>query len=135
MLQNSGDNRDCENQLVDLLSFEQFPFIKKLIRNRDAVMYCTLLAQAQSKEEKASIEDKMQSEPKLSLILHQLWETSADDNQMEHSGIETTKRANHESASSSSSNRQSKQRDKKHDFPSSSEGEKVHCFLLICFCR
>ena len=74
--QAAGDNRDCENQLVDLLSFDQFAFIKKLVQNRNVVLYCTLLAQAQSQDEKEKIEDKMQSDPKLSVILHALWETS-----------------------------------------------------------
>ncbi|XP_075249167.1 U5 small nuclear ribonucleoprotein 200 kDa helicase-like [Convolutriloba macropyga] len=102
ILKSAGDNRDCENQLVGLLSFDQFAFIKKLVQNRNTVLYCTLLAQAQSQDEREKIEDKMQSDPKLSVILHALWETTAAEGgesaagssssrrekQMEHSGLE-----------------------------------------------
>ncbi len=45
------------------------------------ILYCTLLAQAQSSKEKSEIESKMRADPKLSIILRQLRETndSVDD--------------------------------------------------------
>ena len=72
------------------------------------MLYCTLLAQAQSQDEREKIEDKMQSDPKLSVILHALWETTAAEGgesaagssssrrekQMEHSGCEGFKFSN-----------------------------------------
>lgn len=44
------------------------------------ILYCTLLAQAQSAQERAEIESKMRSDPKLSSILKQLRETSESSN-------------------------------------------------------
>lgn len=40
------------------------------------ILYCTLLAQAQSSQEKAEIESKMKGDTKLAAILKQLRETS-----------------------------------------------------------
>ena len=34
ILKHSTDNRDCENKLVLLLGYDQFPFIKVLLKNR-----------------------------------------------------------------------------------------------------
>ena len=126
--QDASDNRDCENRLVDLLSFDQFAFIKKLIQNRNTVLYCTLLAQAQSQEEREKIEDKMQSDPKLSVILHSLWETSTSDEKMEHSGIsERNKPSNKTSTSQSKSGQPTDA-----DF-NSTEGEKVNSHFFSKF--
>ena len=38
ILKHSTDNRDCENKLVLLLGYEQFLFIKILLKNRQAGM-------------------------------------------------------------------------------------------------
>jgi hypothetical protein len=43
----SEDEREIENRLVILLDYEKFDFIKVLLANRFAVVYCTLLGQAQ----------------------------------------------------------------------------------------
>lgn len=43
------------------------------------VLYCTLLAQAQTTSEKKKIEQKMSSDPELSLILKSLKATDQDD--------------------------------------------------------
>ena len=34
ILKHSTDNRDCENKLVLLLGYDQFPFIKIVLKNR-----------------------------------------------------------------------------------------------------
>ena len=44
-----------------------------------AVLYCTLLAQAQSATEKEKLEEKMSSEPELLKILRALKETDKED--------------------------------------------------------
>ncbi|KAJ8602966.1 hypothetical protein CTAYLR_001574 [Chrysophaeum taylorii] len=54
-----GDGRACENKLVMLLDYDKFDFIKLLMRNRSRILYCTLLKQAQSDEERAKIEADM----------------------------------------------------------------------------
>lgn len=43
------------------------------------VLYCTLLASAQSEMERKRIEEKMESDPDLSKLLHSLQETDKED--------------------------------------------------------
>ena len=85
------------------------------------MLYCTLLAQAQSQEDREKIEDKMQSDPKLSVILHSLWETTASDEKMDTSGI--TERASKTGSKATSSQLKSEQ-STDGDF-NAAEGEKV----------
>lgn len=56
-----SDDRDCENQLVGLLDFENFDLIKLLLVNRAKVVYCTRRAQAQSDAERQAIDDEMRA--------------------------------------------------------------------------
>lgn len=72
ILRDAIDERDVENQLVLLLGFNQFDLIKLLRSNRKMVLYCTLLASAQSKEDKRRIETEMQDDPELADILESL---------------------------------------------------------------
>lgn len=93
ILKQSQDEREVENQLVLLLGFNQFEFIK-LIRNyRQMILYCTLLAQSQNEEEKRKIEDKMCSDTQLADILKTLRETSEKSNEMNLIGDEKRKQA------------------------------------------
>lgn len=139
-LQTASDDRECENQLVLLLGFNTFDFIKVLRQHRMmsectvapstacmcvrvhacsgscvalvapvhvsfiflciprlnvgfispppltfalflplAVLYCTLLASAQSEAEKERIMGKMEADPELSKFLYQLHETEKED--------------------------------------------------------
>ena len=75
----SSDERELENQLVLLLGFNVFDFIKQICKNRDMILYCTLLASAQSEKEKKTIEDKMSKDSKLVKILHALRSTDEQD--------------------------------------------------------
>nr|CDS32519.1 expressed protein [Hymenolepis microstoma] len=75
ILKTASDDRDLENRLVRCIGYEQFDFLRILRRYPSMVLYCTLLAQAQSSKEKAEIESKMKGDPKLSAILKQLRET------------------------------------------------------------
>lgn len=75
ILKQAHDDREAENQLVLLLGFNQFGFIKTLRLNRQMILYCTLLASSQKKSERQKIEDKMRSDPILATYLHQLQET------------------------------------------------------------
>ncbi|KAE8618809.1 hypothetical protein XENTR_v10009514 [Xenopus tropicalis] len=79
ILKTAGDDRECENQLVLLLGFNTFDFIKVLRQHRMMIMYCTLLASAQSEAEKERIMGKMESDPELSKYLYQLQETEKED--------------------------------------------------------
>lgn len=72
ILKEASDERDVENQLVLLLGFDQFEFIKLLRSKRQMILYCTLLASAQSAEEKKNIEEKMRGETELAEILEAL---------------------------------------------------------------
>ncbi|KAM3925303.1 U5 small nuclear ribonucleoprotein 200 kDa helicase [Leptodactylus fuscus] len=79
ILKTAGDDRECENQLVLLLGFNTFDFIKVLRENRMMILYCTLLASAQSEAEKERIMNKMESDSELSKYLYQLQETEKED--------------------------------------------------------
>uniref|UniRef100_A0A1B0D7Y8 U5 small nuclear ribonucleoprotein 200 kDa helicase n=1 Tax=Phlebotomus papatasi TaxID=29031 RepID=A0A1B0D7Y8_PHLPP len=72
ILKDSNDDRDCENQLVLLLGFDCFDFIKKLKKNREMILYCTMLASSQSESERQKIREQMRSDPLLAKILRQL---------------------------------------------------------------
>lgn len=73
--QGSTSDRDCENELVLNLGLDAFDFIRILRQNRKMILFCTLLARAESKSEKEAIELSMQQDPELSKILRQLKET------------------------------------------------------------
>lgn len=102
--QTTSDDRECENQLVLLLGFNNFDFIKILRQHRrmseswlhggyclsvvccrddplhpPPVQYCTMLASAQSEAEKERIIGKMEADAELSKILYQLQETEKED--------------------------------------------------------
>ncbi|KAM4746825.1 U5 small nuclear ribonucleoprotein 200 kDa helicase [Rhinophrynus dorsalis] len=79
ILKTAGDDRECENQLVLLLGFNTFDFIKVLRQHRMMILYCTLLASAQSEAEKERIMGKMESDSELSKYLYQLQETEKED--------------------------------------------------------
>lgn len=79
ILKDSGDDRECENQLVLLLGYDCFEFIKQLKKNRNMILYCTMLASSQSESERQRIRDKMKNDPSLVKILRQLDTGRNDD--------------------------------------------------------
>lgn len=90
ILKNIQDERECENQLVVLLGFDCFDFIKLLKQNRHMILYCSLLASAQSEAERRSIQDEMKSNPHLNKILRQL-DTVRDDTGVEPMEVDAKK--------------------------------------------
>lgn len=81
ILKDSSDDRDCENQMVLLLGYDCFDFIKILKKNRQMILYCTLLAKAQSEGERQKIRDQMKSDSALQKILRQLETGKGEDNE------------------------------------------------------
>lgn len=79
VLKTANDDRECENKLVMLLGVTQFEFIKILRQYRQIILYCTLLASAQTATERGKIEEQMQGDAELSRILHSLQEDDQDD--------------------------------------------------------
>lgn len=79
ILKSASDDRETENQLVRLLGFTQFDFIKVLRQFRQMILYCTLLAQAQTATEKTKIEEKMSSDSELSKYLKALEVADKED--------------------------------------------------------
>jgi len=79
ILQKASDNRECENQLVLLLGYDCFDFIKMLLKNRNMILYCTLLSSAQSEIEKTAIKNKMGMDNELIKILKQLEGEAGDE--------------------------------------------------------
>ena len=45
-----------QDQLVELLQYDNFPLIKELMRNRTIVVWCQRLARAQNDSERSRIE-------------------------------------------------------------------------------
>uniref|UniRef100_A0A8D9A7K7 U5 small nuclear ribonucleoprotein 200 kDa helicase n=2 Tax=Cacopsylla melanoneura TaxID=428564 RepID=A0A8D9A7K7_9HEMI len=72
ILKSAGDDRDAENQLVLLLGYDCFDFIKMLKKYRQMILYCTLLASSQSEAERSKLRDTMSEDPALAKILRQL---------------------------------------------------------------
>ncbi|KRZ08826.1 U5 small nuclear ribonucleoprotein helicase [Trichinella pseudospiralis] len=79
ILKMAVDDRDCENRLVRLLGFDQFDFIRTLRQHRNMILYCTLMASAQSEKERQQIEAILLETPELTKILHALKEADAED--------------------------------------------------------
>ncbi|VDN01570.1 unnamed protein product [Thelazia callipaeda] len=77
VLKEASDDRDCENQLVLLLGFDQFEFIKVLRQHRQMILYCTILKQAQEGKERENIEKEMLNHSELHHILAELHETDS----------------------------------------------------------
>ncbi|XP_060524349.1 U5 small nuclear ribonucleoprotein 200 kDa helicase [Cylas formicarius] len=90
VLRDANDDREFENQLVLLLGYDCFDFIKQLKKNRKMILYCTLLAKSQSETERQIIKDKMSEDSALSRILKQL-ETGKGEE--ENGGEETAHRS------------------------------------------
>ncbi|CAG9864245.1 unnamed protein product [Phyllotreta striolata] len=78
-LKDASDDRECENQLVLLLGYDCFDFIKQLKKHRQMILYCTLLAKSQSENERQKLKDKMSEDPSLSRILKLLETGRGDD--------------------------------------------------------
>jgi pre-mRNA-splicing helicase BRR2 len=72
------DDRDCENKLVVLVGTDKFDLIRKIRKNRDVLLYGTLLARAGSAEEKAKLEMQMSAHPDLAKALHRLQKGDGD---------------------------------------------------------
>ncbi|KAF6208456.1 hypothetical protein GE061_016912 [Apolygus lucorum] len=79
ILKDTPDDRECENQLVLLLGYECFDFIKLIKKHRSMILYCTLLASSQNEAEKLKIRNQMNSSPALAKILRQLDVGKADE--------------------------------------------------------
>ena len=79
ILKSAKDERELENKMMLLLGHDKFSFIRLLRKNKNMVLYCTLLATAQSAKDKKEIEEKMSADPDLAPILHALTETEQGD--------------------------------------------------------
>lgn len=78
VLKDANDDRECENQLVLLLGYDCFDFIKQLKKHRQMILYCTMLAKSQSESERQKIREQMVEDSSLSKILKVL-DTGKDD--------------------------------------------------------
>ena len=69
ILEAASDNRECENKLVLLLGYDCFDFIKILLLNRQAIIYCIKLHNCRTDEERDEIKAGMRQNKALSKIL------------------------------------------------------------------
>ncbi|CAF0999985.1 unnamed protein product [Rotaria sordida] len=92
ILKTTSNNHELENKLIILLGCEQFEFIKTLRTHRQMILYCILLARAQTTLEKTHIEEKMRNNPELIWILHDLstLQINRDQENMEIENNNTT---------------------------------------------
>ena len=72
ILKNATGDRDVEKKLVTLLDYECYDLIIVLKKYRNMILYCMLLANAQSESERAKIVKIMESDPELKKILESL---------------------------------------------------------------
>merc|ERR1712100_899548 len=77
-LKEASDERDLENKLVLLLGHDKFAIIKVIRKHKKMVLYCTLLAMAQNKEERQVLEQEMLVDAELNEVLQQLNEEGKD---------------------------------------------------------
>lgn len=75
ILKTAADDREVEDRLINLLGYDQFDFIRVLRGNRQMILYCTLLASAQSTSEKAKLREKMSADSELLKYLRMLEST------------------------------------------------------------
>ena len=71
----TDDERACENRLVLLLDYDKFDLIKKLLKSRARVVWCTRLARAQDDDEKAHIMEQMSARPEAAAVLDLMRQT------------------------------------------------------------
>lgn len=91
VLRDANDDRECENQLVLLLGYDCFDFIKILKKQRHMILYCTLLAKSQSDAERQKIREKMEEDSSLLKILKVL-DTGKEDEGDDESDSKSSKR-------------------------------------------
>ncbi|KAF7458842.1 U5 small nuclear ribonucleoprotein 200 kDa helicase [Cryptosporidium felis] len=65
----SEDDQECENSLVILFNYENFDWIKKLLKNRWNIYYCTIIGQARSDSQREKIIDEMRNTKHGSIVL------------------------------------------------------------------
>lgn len=96
ILKTAAEERDLENRLVLLLGFRQFELIRQLREHRNLVLYCTLLSQAQSRQQRQKLRDRMKADPELAKILVQLEAAEDPDSGTTATGIsEVSGRVSH----------------------------------------
>ncbi|CEP01840.1 unnamed protein product (mitochondrion) [Plasmodiophora brassicae] len=74
-LSQDKDTRIIENAVVGTLGFEHFAFVKRLMLNRDTIVWCTRLARAKNDDERRRIGDSMFAQPRLRGLLEALMHT------------------------------------------------------------
>lgn len=75
VLSSDKDARQVENAVVRLIGFEHFAFVKRLLQNRQIVVYCTRLQRAKNEKERNAVKDAMFARPELRPILDALQRT------------------------------------------------------------
>lgn len=113
VLRDATDDRECENQLVLLLGYDCFDFIKVLKKQRHMskntknifvicfnflliVLYCTLLAKSQSEAERQRIREKMEEDTSLAKILKVLDTGKEDEGDDESDSKSSKRKRNHD---------------------------------------
>lgn len=76
---NQKDERESQNDLLELFEYDHLNFIKVLLHNREKISFCTRLSQASSEEEKQSIIAEMNENPELRTILQELNQEEVDN--------------------------------------------------------
>ncbi|KAJ1609900.1 U5snrp Brr2 SFII RNA helicase sec63 and the second part of the RNA [Cryptosporidium canis] len=81
---NVDDDQECENSLVTLFNYEHFQWIKRVLKNRWSIYYCTILGQARSDSDKEKIIDQMRNSKHGSEVLDliskpSVWKSKSSD--------------------------------------------------------
>eukprot|EP01105_Mastigella_eilhardi_P003553 TRINITY_DN145_c0_g1_i1.p1 TRINITY_DN145_c0_g1~~TRINITY_DN145_c0_g1_i1.p1 ORF type:complete len:2180 (+),score=716.66 TRINITY_DN145_c0_g1_i1:39-6578(+) len=86
-----SDQRLMETQLVGLLGYDKFAFIKLLLHNHVKILYCIRLAKAENEAERKQIEEEMAADPAASRILQHLRQGPAKETETEEDKAEDEK--------------------------------------------
>ncbi|EEQ98855.1 u520, putative [Perkinsus marinus ATCC 50983] len=65
------DSQSVENKLVQIFKYKHFDFCKILVNNRIKIWYCTKINQAQTPEERKSLEKEMEEDPAAAEVLEE----------------------------------------------------------------
>ncbi|KAJ3030892.1 UNVERIFIED_CONTAM: DEIH-box ATPase [Siphonaria sp. JEL0065] len=60
--------RDIENDLMELFDYDNFDLVKIFIKNKDVIVWCTLLVRAATADERHAVEERMRDEGHASIL-------------------------------------------------------------------
>ena len=89
VLQQETDERECENELVELLEFDKFDLINFLLKNRFEIVNCIQLSSCEDAEQRRLLETRLRTFSKGAELLHRLNAPKPIDSTMNRMEVDT----------------------------------------------